>query len=181
VELPQIPFLQTLYDLVLERSEKRMPKWKFRLAADLVMEIQPKLTRAGRRYEVTALQVEEADAAKLIQRRVELAGTYIRLRGAITDTCERGCWLKFTHVGWSRRHDDPAARRGLRERVVAAFTEGRFNRFDPAILLTSHCMICGKALTDPVSQARCVGPECANTGSVRIPWIVDVTMATSAL
>ena len=47
--LPTIPFLQSLYDAVLARSERRMPKWKFRLAADLMFEIQPKLARVDRR------------------------------------------------------------------------------------------------------------------------------------
>src|SRR5215203_3827376 len=37
-----IPFLIDLRNAVLERSLKRSPKWRFRLASDLIIELQPK-------------------------------------------------------------------------------------------------------------------------------------------
>ena len=39
-----ISFLAKLREEVLKRSLKRMPKWKFRLASDLVLQLQPKPT-----------------------------------------------------------------------------------------------------------------------------------------
>ena len=46
-------------------------------------------------------------------------------------------------------------------RVAALFTEGRFHTLEPHMFLRPHCLVCGKLLTDPISQARLVGPECA--------------------
>jgi hypothetical protein len=41
------------------------------------------------------------------------------------------------------------------------------------ISLGSNCLICGKGLTDPVSQARRIGPECAGTSSEQLPFVLD--------
>jgi hypothetical protein len=183
VPLPPIPFLQSLYDLVLARSEKRMPKWKFRLGPDLLLEIQPKLTRTGRRFELSALQCEGASAALLNKPRSEIGQPWTSLLGAIVDTGATEWMLKFTYVSshGGDRAAYPVARQTLRESVLARFRDGRFYRFDPQMLLGSHCLCCGKALTDPVSQARFIGPECAGTASVRIPWIADVGTSTNDL
>jgi hypothetical protein len=155
-----------------------MPKWKFRLAADLVLEIQPKVTRVGRKFAVRALHCAGASIALLATPRSEMDCPYVMLSGVITDVAA-GCQLKLTRVGWQHGHDDPSARRLLRQQVIAAFSEGRFNRFDPAMLLAPHCLICGKALSDPVSQARFIGPECADTNSVHVPWVLDAAEATA--
>jgi len=42
--IPPIHFLAELREEVLKHSLKRMPKWKFRLASDLVLQLQPKPT-----------------------------------------------------------------------------------------------------------------------------------------
>jgi len=42
--IPAIPFLAELREEVLEHSLKRMPKWKFRFAPDIVVQLQPKPT-----------------------------------------------------------------------------------------------------------------------------------------
>ena len=42
--IPSLPFLAELREEVLKHSLKRMPKWKFRLASDLVFQLQPKPT-----------------------------------------------------------------------------------------------------------------------------------------
>jgi hypothetical protein len=47
----------------------------------------------------------------------------------------------------------------------------RLDKFAPDIMLSSHCLLCGKALTDPVSMARWIGPECANSGALTIPGL----------
>jgi hypothetical protein len=33
-------------------------------------------------------------------------------------------------------------------------------------MFSAHCLMCGKALTDPASMARWIGPECAGTSSL---------------
>jgi hypothetical protein len=42
--IPPIPFLAELREEVLKHSLKRMPKWKFRFAPDIVVQLQPKPT-----------------------------------------------------------------------------------------------------------------------------------------
>jgi hypothetical protein len=55
--------------MILERSEQRSPKWKFRIASDLVLQIQPKLTTALLRFEGVALQCEGANLDVLLKPR----------------------------------------------------------------------------------------------------------------
>jgi hypothetical protein len=38
-------------------------------------------------------------------------------------------------------------------------------------MFSAHCLICGKALTDPASMARWIGPECAGTSSLDVGLI----------
>jgi hypothetical protein len=42
--VPPIPFLAELREEVLKHSLKRMPKWKFRFAPDVIVQLQPKPT-----------------------------------------------------------------------------------------------------------------------------------------
>jgi len=44
------------------------------------------------------------------------------------------------------------------ERIVAAPRGGYFTASMPPKMLSHHCMICGKGLTDPASMARWIGP-----------------------
>jgi hypothetical protein len=72
IELNPIPKLIELRDQVLESSTKRMPKWKFRLAPNLVAQIQPKVTRPGYYptqaavYDCIAVEGENVTANDLI-------------------------------------------------------------------------------------------------------------------
>jgi hypothetical protein len=176
IHLPEIPFLQTLYDAVLTHSEKRMPKWKFRLAPDVMLEIQPKLTRAGRLFHWQALKCEGANEKMLASPR-DRVRPHITSGGTLRDVDGgAGYVLKATSIGWSTDLNRVAGL-ALHEQIVAAFREGRFDKFTPS-MLGSHCLICGKGLTDPVSQARFIGPECFGSASVHIPWLRDVSPAS---
>jgi hypothetical protein len=173
VHLPPIPFLESLYDAVLERSEKRMPKWEFRLAADVMLEIQPKLTRTGRLFHWQALKCEGANKEMFASPRTRVH-PHTMLGGKLCDVDGgAGYTLKVTSVGWSTSLDRVAGL-ALCEQIIAAFREGRFDRFTPG-MLGNHCLLCGKGLTDPVSMARFLGPECAGTSSSSIPWLRNVT------
>jgi hypothetical protein len=44
--IKRIPFLDELRSIVLQHNAKRCPKWKFRFANDLVMQIQPRPTES---------------------------------------------------------------------------------------------------------------------------------------
>jgi len=84
--------------------------------------------------------------------------------------------LKFTGAHWTREGwDIVAARQRLRETVTHAFQDGRFAEFSVTRLFHPYCLCCGKALTDPVSMARFVGPECASTSSPHIHRLIDLT------
>jgi hypothetical protein len=42
----------------------------------------------------------------------------------------------------------------------------------PAQMLSYNCVICGKGLTDPASMARWIGPECAGTSTLHMPFVI---------
>jgi hypothetical protein len=185
-----IIFLRDLREECLAHSEKRMPKWKFRLAPDLVMQLQPKPT-----YLPTPRQIESGIKVRLLQ----FDGVAIQV-GTGTASAEvfnklhrsaGGSWWRrtFEIVAYNEDewHDQPrhwtCTRGGARaipaldERIAAAFTGGFFANLTPNALLGSHCLICGKGLTDPASMARRIGPECAGTSSLVVPFILTPKVA----
>jgi hypothetical protein len=60
----------------------------------------------------------------------------------------------------------PDALVALKEQLVASLP--RLNRLMPALMFQANCLLCGKSLTDPVSMARWIGPECAHTHSLDV-------------
>jgi hypothetical protein len=62
----------------------------------------------------------------------------------------------------------------LRDRVRESLSLEHFSKFDPKKMFSSHCFCCGKGLTDPASMARFIGPECAQTGSLNIPGVLQL-------
>jgi hypothetical protein len=62
--IPPLPFLAHLREEVLRHSLKRTPKWKFRLASDLVFQLQPKPT----------VMLSEAATARGIKPRLQTEG-----------------------------------------------------------------------------------------------------------
>ena len=56
----------------------------------------------------------------------------------------------------------------LRQDLIDAFQAGRFEVLRPEL-------VCGKGLTDPVSQAHRIGPECAGTSSEQLPFVLRLT------
>jgi hypothetical protein len=63
IPIQPIPTLAALRDMVLARSTKRMPKWKFRLAEYMVVEIQPR--PAMPHFKCLAIVRNDADASLL--------------------------------------------------------------------------------------------------------------------
>jgi hypothetical protein len=162
--------------MVLERSEQRSPKWKFRIAPDLVLQIQPKLTTALLRFEGVAVQCESAGLDVLLKpSKIERDYWRIKfdLRAEVADQ-----WLfKPSGLGWKRKCDLTVFV-DLRARLVTTLST-RFDKLQPDMLLGSHCLCCGKGLTDPVSQARFIGPECAGTASANLPFIFKTEILNS--
>jgi hypothetical protein len=59
-EVPAIPLLLELIDWAIKQNERRLPKWNFSFAADLAVQIQPRVTRAQAfLFEGYALQIED--------------------------------------------------------------------------------------------------------------------------
>jgi hypothetical protein len=185
-----LTFLRDLREECLAHSEKRMPKWKFRLAPDLVMQLQPKPM-----YLPTPRQIESGIKIRLLQ----FDGVAIQV-GTGTASAELfnnlhrsagGSWWRRTFEIIAYNEDEwhyqprhwRCTRRGrgvipaLDERIAVAFTHSFFTNLVPDALLGSHGLICGKGLTDPASMARRIGPECAGTSSLVVPFILTPKVA----
>jgi hypothetical protein len=65
----------------------------------------------------------------------------------------------------------------VRQRAVDALTPEHFADLNPAMMLAPNCMCCGKGLTDPVSMARWIGPECWGSASTNLPNIFKAKAA----
>jgi hypothetical protein len=178
--IAQIPKLAELREAVLTHSEKRKPKWGFRLAADIVMELQAQTvsllsaTAAARGYKQALLKFEGQAVL------VDGAGKRDLERWR-TPACKRTFTLlqfdgdpdwQLTFRSWYRpRNDDPGRLERLDAAILAALQDGGiFTKLTPERMLKPACMICGKGLTDPASMARWIGPECAATTSIRVFW-----------
>jgi hypothetical protein len=179
IALKPIPSLAALRKVVTEHNEKRMPKWKFRLASDLIVQIQLQLTATFRDFACRAIECPGADEkvfAPRAERRPDQTNLKFDIYSDIPNHWARlnytgfvpGQWVfKPTRIGWAR---DGTPNFGLAARLVQVLNDGRFDRIKPAMLLSPHCLNCGKKLTDPGSMARLVGPECARTSSLIVPW-----------
>jgi hypothetical protein len=182
-----ISFLRDLREECLQHSEKRMPKWKFRLAPDLVLQLQPKPT-----YLPTPRQIESGVKVKLLQ--FDGMAVLVTIGTATAEMFDK---LPRGEVPWCRRTFEIIAYKddaewqfkprswicargcrdlipGLDERIIATFAGGFFTNLMPERLLGHHCMICGKSLTDPASMARRIGPECAGTSSLVVPFTIQL-------
>jgi len=168
--------LASLRELVLSRSERRVPKWKFRLASDLVLQIQPKLAhKLLHKFECRAVASAVADLTLL-------TSTYKERKNApdywyITfdlNAAEQSSWRFKPRSCQCKRDADPAGTVDLRARLVGAFDDRRFDRLRPEMMLGHHCLACGKGLTDPVSMARGIGPECWGSASADMPLLLNM-------
>jgi hypothetical protein len=180
IPLKPIAGLAELRAVVVEHNEKRMPKWKFRLADDLVLQIQPQLSAKFCDFQGKAVQCESADKevfAPHAQRRMgqtnQAFTIYTNIPGHWTRLDYAGLvpgqWVfKPGRIGWLKGSEPDY---GLCRRLVQIFDDGFFDSFNPSMVLSHHCMLCGKPLTDPASMARMIGPECYGSGSLCIPWL----------
>jgi hypothetical protein len=174
-----------------------MPKWKFRLADNAVVMIQPKVGKPGRvatkngdawewidfprQFEGKLLMCDGADADKLLKRPFGLR--YCLQDFAISSGDAGGHRIVGTGfsapVGLKDRAEREARWNELdrqsTDTLLTAFANGTFDAVTPRIMLTHHCLMCGKQLTDPPSMARGIGPECAGTGSVHAPKMRNLT------
>jgi hypothetical protein len=157
-----IRLLAELRANVLERSHSRLPRWHFRVADDLVLRMQPK---PGERRDHGWAFAGTAFFGEGITRALcdKPDGTLGMLTfGMLSDMPNWRVLPRFV-----RYPRGTLQRAGLadsyRERTLAALRSDCFATLRPEMMLSPACIFCGKALTDPASIARWIGPECAGT------------------
>ena len=145
IALKPIASLAALRKVVTEHNEKRMPKWKFRLASDLIVQIQLQLTATFRDFACRAIECPGADEkvfAPRAERRPDQTNLKFDIYSDIPNHWARlnytgfvpGQWVfKPTRIGWAR---DGTPNFGLAARLVQVLNDGRFDRIKPAMLLS---------------------------------------------
>jgi hypothetical protein len=183
--VPPLPFLADLRGTVLAFNPKRCPKWRFRLAEDLVVQLQPKPTvyreninpRSQQTVEFKGLAIQGTDMPPdAFQEKLSphVVGVQFTLKAWTEDTqwtwdntaaCSLGPrWL----LSRERAHsfERPQLVLDLWQRLIKVL--GQVERLDPAMMFQPACLICGRPLTDPASMARWIGPECAGSSSLDV-------------
>jgi hypothetical protein len=190
VPMEPILLLARLREAVLRRTEgKRCPKWAFRLAPDLAVQLQPRptilVTRPGDPQRVieflgVALLAVTGEVPRTAFKGNprNLAGDWLRVMFTLyANAGDVGWMFKLSGYGWSRsmrgRND---VVQEFRARVIEALPAGLAS-LRPELMLSPNCLCCGKALTDPASMARWIGPECDRNGSLMVPGMDRDRMA----
>jgi hypothetical protein len=154
VPMAPIASLRALRNAVLERTTKRTPKWQFKLPSEMVVSLQPKIR------------------------------PFNGFQGSVEMQDEYGHWWFTFHIlidkdGWWFKpsilcsSDDLLAgdRRlacTIRDWVIEEL-HTEFQTLRAEMMLRRVCLACGRRLTDPISQARWIGPECNLSASKAIP------------
>jgi hypothetical protein len=176
-------FLAELRERVLDRSDRRCPKWRFRFAPNLAIQIQPRpvtmISTAAKargykqwilRFDCIALQGGDL-SAQSFERWTNGLADRLQVKFVLFAEEDDAPWrFKPTSARWSRAQDQ-SAMIGFRARVLAELGSGRLDQLDSGMMLQPACMCCGRALTDPASMARWIGPECAGTTSLDVGMI----------
>ena len=178
IMIAPIPKLAELREAVIAHSEKRKPKWGFRIASDIVMELQAQpctlvsdalkakgCKQAAVKFEGHAVMITGANAADLKKHR---RGAREQKFSLLQFDGEPDWQLTLGNRTWPG-DSDVSSVAPLSTAILAALQgDGIFTKLTPERMLKPACMICGKGLTDPASMAKWIGPECAATTSIRI-------------
>jgi Family of unknown function (DUF6011) len=167
ISIAPIPALAELRGMVMARSAKRMPKWKFRIAPDFVIQLQPKPT-TDLKFDGVAIAMDGVEASAFD--RLSFVGpAYVRLQFELAATAPDvpDQW-QFKPRGARCRWHSEADVLNLRARLLRALAT-RFKQLTPALMLQPQCVLCSRSLTDPASMARMIGPECSGTASLDAP------------
>ena len=178
VPIAPMPMLAYLRVCILSRSAKRMPKWKFRVSPDIVTEIQPRPDSFAALFRCKAIVHDEAGAELLTNKQRPPNSWMIEFKLSVTlheqaDFTDDGDWhLKPTRVGsrTGKPHSDIFT---VRDRLIETLPVA-FDKLQPEMMLRPACLFCGRPLTDPVSMARWVGPECAGTAAAITPFVMNL-------
>jgi hypothetical protein len=175
-EVSPIPLLQQLNNWVIKQNERRLPKWKFRFTPALAIQIQPRVTRVhALLFQCVALQTEMLSVKCFIEPSSLHDQSYWQIKFNLFADEQASTWT----------FNPPSARRGqrcpvsgyldLRQSIVDVLHPSRFTQLTPDRMLSPHCLCCGKALTDPASVARWIGPECWSSASTNLLRIFNTS------
>jgi hypothetical protein len=158
---PLVPIesLGELRQVVLALSTTRCPKWRFRFGDDCVVQLQPR----PKDILFKGIVLQGAYLPSTVFRHPPLEGM-VRVKFSISEGgLPLQWWVKPEHPrGRQRWHMEVP--KALLARTLLELP--RLARLTPALMLEAACLNCGKKLTDPVSQARWLGPECAHTSAL---------------
>jgi hypothetical protein len=181
-----IPLLADLREQVLRHGGgRRCPKWAFRMAADLAVQLQPRPTLLARSG--AAQRVLEFQGLAACEPGGEVPANIFKGGNRAWATRD-AAWLQLKFELFAYDTDDHWTFRTLR--VLRAGQVGRemslkcrrrlidepprrLTSLRPELMLRSACLICGKALTDAVSMSRLIGPECYGSGALTLPMDRD--------
>jgi Family of unknown function (DUF6011) len=172
ISLPPIALLRELGEFVINKNERRQPKWKFRFGPDIAVQLQPKVTQQyailfnGMAVRCAGVTVEAFKQPKTLQGKTHVQIGF-RLSSKRSDP---GVW-EFK-PGSVDRYDVPwSVAMELRASVIEGLRKLDSVGLTAAAMLSPSCMICGKALSDPISTARSIGPECFGSSSNNLPRV----------
>ena len=162
--------LAAMHQMVFARvtdKKVRSPRWTFELDSDLAVQLQARWNGPVTWFEGRLLNTPGASRQMLLAPRQPRGVWRARFRISVSDNR----WtLKFTSLGWPRDAVEQTTRAfDLRDRLVAAFARGAFEDLGN-YGLAGHCIVCGKAMSDAVSMARRIGPECWGNAQVTLPF-----------
>ena len=176
VPIEPIPIFAALRQALLEHDDpkRRWPKWQFIFAPDLAIQIQPRAD-VGRywRVEFRCIAIQGPEPQRHHFR--GYFGEFAYMRFDLARMASNG-ELMLVPTGYRGKLTSPEFG-ALRDRVIAALRPTEVGEVK-ARLLSYRCLICSKGLTDPISMARLIGPECAQ--EYDIPTIRQIEVATSA-
>src|SRR5262249_2302410 len=133
-------------------------------------------------FECAALQAENLSVKLFLDPKLLRGQRYWRIGFRLFANASDAAAWTFKPTSADRGHDCP--RSGLvafRQRVAAALHPDNFASLRPDLMLSPACLCCGKGLTDPVSMARWIGPECAGSTSTNLPGIFNAMPAQETL
>ncbi len=149
VEIQPNQCLKSLRDLILNVPDppKRFPIWKFKPSDDLAYQIQPK---DSARLLFDCQVLEGGVTLECFKDELIREARYVRrMRFQILARPDGEWMLQPKGVSAHATH--------LKYRVLKELPEMYVDR---EVLFSLNCLVCGKGLTDAVSIARMIGPEC---------------------
>jgi hypothetical protein len=162
VPITPIAALAALRKAVVERTRKRMPTWKFRLSPAIVAEIKPKVILP--KFGVPGF---EGSAVMHDDEGFNWKMTFRLLMGD-----------EWRFKPWNVRCRASSPKEVyvfcIRDRLIAILPTA-LATLRPEIMLQPACLLCGRQLTDPISQARWIGPECNGSASAINPFILNLS------